>query len=503
MKLKHIENGQHSVFNQRENRIKIFISYVASFVALTTIYYYFSTLFGLNSDRASILLEAKDIINGNVFLNGWYLSTVPFYFTETLPLAFLSLLFGTKSFLLHLMPALYYSLVVFLSFNLIRKKNKSCAPFIGFILIPSPFFCGLSMTACIHIGAVISFLIIVNLYEKNISLIRKISLSIFGGLATYSDDILLYFLVIPLFISTATLILKKRSITTLTHALLPIGIILVSKLTAFLFDKINSFVMPGTTPPKFATLEQFVFNIKIMVESLLKLFGADILGGSVTDGTTKMALANLTIFTCFFVINIKAIKKRHSFEFIDYVLLFSSIVMPLAFLSSNIPADIGSARYLLPSVISLSIFIGRNSSIEKNLRMILFLSAFILLFINSFNLSKIKSYETSYSVAKYIKEKNLGDGFGNYWRASSVSVIMDNGNTVIVPVNVSTTDNNIYAYKWLSNSKWFALQSRYIILNSDEQLHALTKKFGDDAYIKKIDDTYILIYKDKRLSITE
>ncbi|CAJ0994961.1 hypothetical protein [Sodalis praecaptivus] len=496
------ENYQSSISNHNKNRIKSLLLYCASFVALTTIYYYFSTFFGLNSDRASVLLEAKDILNGNIFLDGWYLSTVPFYFTETLPLAFLSLLFSPKSFLLHLMPALYYSLVVLLSFNLMRKKNKSCTPFIGLMLIPSPFFASNSITACVHIGAIIVGLVIINSYTKINSPITKVMLSLITGLALYSDNLLLYFLIIPIIMATTISILKKRRIDEFVHAIIPIGSILFSKIINLYFYSINSFVMPITEPPHFATLEQFGFNLKLMIEALLKLFGADILGGSVTDTTTIMALINIIIIPCFFIMTIKAIKTNNTFEFVDYILLSSSVMLPAAFLASNTPSDMGSSRYLIPPIISFVIFIGRNAKMPTQKHQLLTVGAIIFCGINCYKFSKSNNYDTSHLVAEYLKNNNFSEGFANYWRASSSSVIMDNGNTVIAPVNVNTIDGKIYAYKWLSNSKWFDLQSRYIILNSDEQLHALTRKFGDDAYIKKINDTYIVIYKDKRLSIT-
>ncbi|WP_308825073.1 hypothetical protein [Sodalis praecaptivus] len=495
------ENDQSSISNHNKNRIKSLLLYCASFAALTTIYYYFSTFFGLNSDRASILLEAKDILNGNVFLDGWYLSTVPFYFTETLPLAFLSLLFGAKSFLLHLMPALYYSLVVLLSFNLMRKKNKSCIPFIGLMLIPSPFFASLSMTACIHMGAILFSLIIINSYEKDNSLAKKIFLSFIGGLTVYSDNLAVYFLIIPIFTAVIILFIKDNNASVLNHAMIPVGAIFFSKLIHFLFNEIDSFVVSGTIPPRFATIDSLFFNAKIMMESILELLGANFLGGSIDEITTKLSLLIFIIVISLFFISIKEMKKGQSFKFVDYILLHSSIVLPVAFLISNMPADLGSARYLLPSAISFIIFIGRNSKIEKKYPLLL-IGVAVFCLINVWGIKKTKIHEISYPVSEYLKEKNLGNGFANYWRASSISTIIDDGDTVIVPVNVSTIDGKIYAYKWLSNSKWFALQSRYIILNSDEQLHALTRKFGDDAYIKKINDTYIVIYKDKRLSIT-
>ncbi|WP_308825480.1 hypothetical protein [Sodalis praecaptivus] len=77
--------------------------------------------------------------------------------------------------------------------------------------------------------------------------------------------------------------------------MIPIGSIVFSKLIRLLFEEIDSFITPGTTPPRFATIEQFCFNLKIMVEAFLKLFGADILGGSIEDTKTRLALFNLLV----------------------------------------------------------------------------------------------------------------------------------------------------------------------------------------------------------------
>ncbi|HGG8763397.1 TPA: hypothetical protein ACJJXG_004811, partial [Enterobacter hormaechei subsp. hoffmannii] len=38
-----------------------------------------------NSDVISSFREARDILNGNILLSGWKLSTVSFYFTEIIP----------------------------------------------------------------------------------------------------------------------------------------------------------------------------------------------------------------------------------------------------------------------------------------------------------------------------------------------------------------------------------------------------------------------------------
>lgn len=74
MKQKTIENNHSSIFNHNSQKMKKPVMYGVCFIILTAMYYYLSSRLPFNSDQASILLEAKDILNGNIFLDGWYLS---------------------------------------------------------------------------------------------------------------------------------------------------------------------------------------------------------------------------------------------------------------------------------------------------------------------------------------------------------------------------------------------------------------------------------------------
>ena len=62
-----LESGYLNIFVMFTLIICIFIFYLS--IVLTIPY---------NSDHASILLEAKSIVDGNIFLKGWNLSTVSF-----------------------------------------------------------------------------------------------------------------------------------------------------------------------------------------------------------------------------------------------------------------------------------------------------------------------------------------------------------------------------------------------------------------------------------------
>ncbi|MEG8204642.1 hypothetical protein L2D20_02785, partial [Escherichia coli] len=56
--------------------------WLATFIVLSIIYSMIAKNIIPNSDVMSSFREARDITEGNIFLSGWDLSTVSFYFTE-------------------------------------------------------------------------------------------------------------------------------------------------------------------------------------------------------------------------------------------------------------------------------------------------------------------------------------------------------------------------------------------------------------------------------------
>lgn len=63
----------------------------------------------INSDSASMYIEAMDMANGNWLLNGWDLSTVPFYFTDTLLYAVIIKIFGPHEIFMWIIPTIIYT----------------------------------------------------------------------------------------------------------------------------------------------------------------------------------------------------------------------------------------------------------------------------------------------------------------------------------------------------------------------------------------------------------
>ncbi|MCY5962441.1 hypothetical protein OV760_29210, partial [Salmonella enterica subsp. enterica serovar 1,4,[5],12:i:-] len=62
-------------------------------------------------------------------------------------------------------------------------------------------------------------------------------------------------------------------------------------------------------------------------------------------------------------------------------------------------------------------------------------------------------------ISNFVRDNNLGDGYGTYWVASAVS-LFKNGD--VRPVTF-TEENKAARLNWLSNKAWYGFKSRYIV----------------------------------------
>jgi hypothetical protein len=102
-------------------------AFVLAAAALFTVYLRLARTVPQNSDQANILLDASDLLHGNLLLHGWYLTDVSFYTTELPQYALLELFFGVHVSTSHIAAAMTYTLVVVLAVLLARGGFTSRA----------------------------------------------------------------------------------------------------------------------------------------------------------------------------------------------------------------------------------------------------------------------------------------------------------------------------------------------------------------------------------------
>jgi hypothetical protein len=134
---------------------------------LVTVYLRLSRTQPENSDQANVLLEASDMLHGNLLLHGWYKADVSFYTTELPQYALLEIFFGVHANTAHIAAAMTYTLAVLLAVLVARGGFSGRAALIrmliaaGIMLAPQ---LGVGVAALLlsvgHIGTSVPVLLI-------------------------------------------------------------------------------------------------------------------------------------------------------------------------------------------------------------------------------------------------------------------------------------------------------------------------------------------------------
>jgi hypothetical protein len=110
---------------------------------LFILYFRQSQVASFNSDGAALVLQAQDILHGNLLLRGWWTADVSFYTTELPEYVLVSLVRGLRPDVVHICGALTYTLAVLLAALLARGRAKGLAGVVrallavGIMLAPS------------------------------------------------------------------------------------------------------------------------------------------------------------------------------------------------------------------------------------------------------------------------------------------------------------------------------------------------------------------------------
>lgn len=113
-------------------------------IVLFDAYLHLSKTYAENSDEANILLMANDMLHGNVYLSGWYMSDVPFISTELPQISLLVWMFGLHLNTAHIAAAVTYTLVVGIGMLLAKGSAQGWAAVarmaiaLGIMLAPQP-----------------------------------------------------------------------------------------------------------------------------------------------------------------------------------------------------------------------------------------------------------------------------------------------------------------------------------------------------------------------------
>lgn len=503
--------------------IYIFSLLLLLFIVLSLVYTGISIKNGYNvhSDAASIILETQDILEGNILLSGWNLSTVSFYTTDILLYILMSIFFGPTSKLLYVVPAIIYAAIVVLSMFITYRFNndyKVMKTFLVFILlgIPSTNVMSFFLNGPIHMGTIflllLSFLILqyidILIDRRNIILFiiyfSTLSFAIIG------DDFGIYFGALPIIISCILSLIRKRNVKNkLIILIITLISITFSKLLLYIIEITGGFIIPGETSATFLDYSLIFTNIMFSIEQLLYLFDANFFGQEIFSITTLSSILRCLILVIFIISTIYTIKNYINESLLTQVLVLSIILNYCAYtFSGYMTGDLHLVRYLLPFYIFGSILIININKIKLLRRKSIFYILFCIFLI--FAISSIsKIPHTSYTSAEnkfdhlsnFLEQKGLYNGFGEYWASNIVTLESENEIKIraVIPI-----ENSLFSFNWLSKEEWYKEGANFFVIDSannryDDYIKATYNTFGSPSETYEHNGFTVLIW-DKNIA---
>ncbi|MNW40486.1 hypothetical protein D3C74_176010 [compost metagenome] len=425
----------------------------------------------VHSDAGSVLLMSKSILEGNVFLNGWFLSTGSYYSTELIWYSLFIVLFGFNSNLIYLVSSIFFLILSWLVFFVSGRTREGFSyrrAIVGFLLIglPSPFVSTLVFSGAMHISAlcyVLIALIALEFIKRN-----YLKYSIYFVLLTlvlFADPFMIWTFFVPFIITSFLIWIVKKEMKEPITITVSVLSYIFSKILLYLFN----FNIPETSTA-FVELEKIKGNIFLYIKGMLEIYNANIFGKSVGNYNTVIVGLHIIVLFCIVMILFNAIKKiKNSREFDKlYLFLLVGIVINVAeFIFSNLAVDINSARYLFPSIVYASIFVAKYSKIPvsftKHATLLYYpiIIVYILISLNyPIGFEKVKQDE----VIQFLESKNLKTGYGSYWNSHNLTV-QSKGVISIYPIIAS--ESGISSFNWLSNINWYNNEANFVIFQND------------------------------------
>jgi hypothetical protein len=427
----------------------------------------------IDSDNASLELQAQAMAQGNVLLHGWTLSNASFYTTD-LPFHMIAVaLSGLSPAPAHAAAACLYALVLLCAAVLARggARGRTAAIRVmvtaALLLAPAPGIAArLLLLGPYHVGTTLLLLLALIVLEAAGE--RRWGPPAFGALLAVdavADPLALY--VGAAGAAAASLLrlwgTERRpecrphwrsdaAVGACAAASAPMALVslrLIHHLGGFL-------VLPPAAA--FASLGDASRHLGMALEGTLLLFGADVfgqpLGVAALPALLHLAGYGLALFALW-----RALAGWRRGEERDRVnqLLVAMIVLDLAaYVFSNQAVDLLDSRYLIPAFVLGAVLAGRVAADRLLLQRRLLAPALVLA---TAYVGCLAAYlttpaepEPAVALGAWLDRQHLHYGLGSYWDASVVTV--ETGGRVRVR-GVTVEGSRLRPYRWESERAWY------------------------------------------------
>ncbi len=492
-----------------------------------------------NSDSAGLLLEARDIIGGNFFLDGWHMTGVPFITTDLFAHGLGVIFAGATpegSALGATFAAFFLTcsclLFIFKKDDPVKGRLLSLLFFMGFFAFPCEFLMDnvryhstgiaeallgyyLINRAVRETGKkkIIFTVIAVLLWSASAMSDADTILAVTGPVALVSfwNLIHIYFRKDPQddrggsFENTFLLMASVSSIA-----------------LGSVWDKLY-FAM-GTADKNtymeskgFVQASEFHDKAVLLIQVLLKLFNADFQDKPLMNaGSFFFCIRTGIILLGFFFIIFNIVKWLGPGKYDrDSAVICLGIFFPaLVFIITSISVDVWSARYIsfYPAFFGVLIIRGiRQINFEfKASRVAKYLLYGIMALCAVFMISSIKSghvndldhqrseLEGVKELDRVLEENGLDQGYGPFWYASSTTLFSHERVHVRA---ICESANRLDRYTWFSKDEWYEVPADYVVVEKDGLTYdRVAAVMGEPAKVLDVNDSLKVMVYDEDIS---
>ncbi len=439
-----------------------------------------------NSDGATVVLEAKAMLHGNLALSGWTLSNDSFW-TVDAPFYVVALAVrGLGHALLTEVPAVIAALVAVTGMRLARDDAGGAPAWAGsltvlaLLALPVPAFAFEFVQGPLHVATTLWCLLAFALLRRGrfgpgwVGAVVLIAAGLLGDLQTLALG------VFPLLAAAATAAARRRSWSAgLPNAAAAVAGAALAGGGRLLVHVVGGFgIGPANplTPP-----HQAVRNIGNGVQQLGRLFGVtDRPTGVPTalEAVRVVALAAVVVAVLAAVARLAVGLRRATPSTddtdtwrLDDLLVFGVVGSLVLYLALSLTATPNYARYLTAAVVFGAVLTGRSVT---RLAGVLSPTAVIAAVLAvtfalgagyAITVTRPGVGDPGRLLARFLRGHHLTEGLGDYWSASLVTV--DSGGAVAVRPVTTVTTGTIARYYKQSSADWYRGQRfQFLVYNT-------------------------------------
>jgi hypothetical protein len=489
---------------------------------LFILYFRQSRVASFNSDGAAQVLQAQDMLHGNLLLRGWWTGDVSFYTTELPEYMLVDLVRGLRPDVVHICGALTYTLTVLLAALLARGRAKGLAGVVrallavGIMLAPSIASTPVLLENPDHFGTAVPILLILLVLDRAQE--RWYVPVVVCGLlawAQVADELAVVAVVVPVgavaVVRLVVLAIRLRPLREFWYdtalGMAATVSILLAGGTEKAIRALGGFDLLPLPQQLLVTTSQLPGHIRALGETLLLLFGANGQGNHGLAFLAQFHLIGLVLAGLALLAAIVWYVTR--VDRVTQVVAAAAVATMAAAILTIELASVGQAHevaVLLPfgAVLAGRVLPGLLPDRVRAARRALLPAGGAWLAVGLAALCYAATgapvAAENMPLAGWLTSHGYTEGLAAYWQASSTTVD-SGGKTLVAPV----TDQGTAVYAWEADAAWYGPGTRWANFvvateNPDGPLGGIAVSagqefFGRPAHTYRVDGYVIMVYR--------